>query len=112
MSKRTRDSNTMDIDSEPLGPRAAKKKVLEMQAQERAKKEVAAKKREVNKKLRADVDDLSDLFGNMKSSSQEPNVDDLSNMMGNMSTEGKGRRKRRHTRKSKKSKKSKKTRKH
>ena len=109
MSKRTRDSNTMDID-EPLGPRAAKKKVLDIQAQERAKKDVAAQKRQVNKKLRADVDDLSDLFGNMKSNSQE-SVDDLSDMMGHMSTEGKGRRRRR-TRKSKKSKKTKKTRKH
>jgi len=110
MSKRTRDSSAMDID-EPLGPRAAKKKVLDIQAQERAKKDVAAQKRQVNKKLRADVDDLSNLFGNMKSSSQEPNVDDLSDMMGHMSTEGKGRRRRR-TRKSKKSKKTKKTRKH
>jgi hypothetical protein len=109
MSKRTRDSNTMDID-EPLGPRAAKKKVLDIQAQERAKKDVAAQKRQVNKKLRADVDDLSNLFGNMKSNSQE-SVDDLSDMMGHMSTEGKGRRRRR-TRKSKKSKKTKKTRKH
>ena len=43
MSKRTRDSNAMDID-EPLGPRAAKKKVLDIQAQERAKKDAASQK--------------------------------------------------------------------
>ena len=99
MSKRTRDSNAMDID-EPLGPRAAKKKVLDIQAQERAKKDAASQKREVNKKLRADVDDLSGLFGKMSSSSSDDS-----------GMSGMGRRRRR-TRKNRKSKKSKKTRKH
>jgi hypothetical protein len=64
MSKRSREEDvTMD---ESLGMRAAKKKVLESSEAERAKKVVAANKREVNKKLRSDVDDLSNLFGNMK----------------------------------------------
>jgi len=87
MSKRQRDDE-MDI-SVPLGMRPSKRKAIENQVAEKAKKDASAQKREVSKKLRADVDDLSSLFGKM----------------------GQGRR-RRHTRKVKKTKKSKKTRKH
>jgi hypothetical protein len=99
MSKRGRDE--MDID-ESLGPRSAKRKALEILSEDKAKKDVAAQKREVNKKLRGEVDDLAGLFGKMKSSDEEEDV-----------MQGQGRRRRRrHTRKQKKSKKSKKTRKH
>jgi hypothetical protein len=104
MSKRSReDSNMMDME-ESLGPRSAKRRVLEMQDAERAKKEAAAQKRVVAKKLRGEVDDLAGLFGQMKASEHPENA---------MEMEGQGRRRRRrHTRKHKKSKKSKKTRKH
>ena len=92
MSKRARDE-----DMEPsLGPRSAKRKAMDVSAQEKAKKEAAAEKREVNKKLRGEVDDLAGLFGTMKASEQD----------------GQGRRRRRRTRKHKKAKKGKKTRKH
>lgn len=89
MSKRQRDEMDMSEESVPLGMRASKRKAIEIQAAEKAKKDASAQKREVSKKLRADVDDLSSLFGKM----------------------GQGRR-RKHTRKVKKTKKSKKTRKH
>ena len=89
MSKRARDEDV-------LGPRSAKRKAMDVSAQEKAKKEAAAEKREVNKKLRGEVDDLAGLFGTMKASEQD----------------GQGRRRRRRTRKHKKAKKGKKTRKH
>lgn len=106
MSKRSRDDD-VEMGTEPMGPRLAKRKLLETQAMERAKKEAAAQKREVGKKLRADVDDLSGLFGNMKASTGELQPIEDTDMSGL----GR-RRKRRHTRKHKKAKKSKKTRKH
>lgn len=89
MSKRGREEDvTMD---ESLGMRAAKKKVLESSEAERAKKVAAATKREVNKKLRSDVDDLSNLFGNMTATTApEPN----------MEIEGSGRRRRKTKRRS------------
>jgi hypothetical protein len=89
MSKRSREEDvTMD---ESLGIRAAKKKVLEMNEAERAKKAVAANKREVNKKLRSDVDDLSNLFGNMTATTPPE---------ANMEIEGSGRRRRKTKRRS------------
>jgi len=103
MSKRGRDDDVMM--DEPLGPRSAKRKALEVMGEEKAKKEVAAEKRQVNKQLRAEVDDLAGMFGKMNASADEPAAD--------MDMDGKGRRRRRRkTRKHKKSKKSKKTRKH
>ena len=66
MSKRSRDDDTMM--SEPLGPRSATRKAMEVMAEEKAKQDVSAEKRQVNKKLRAEVDDLADMFGKMKSS--------------------------------------------
>ena len=107
MSKRSRDDD-IEMGTEPLGPRVAKRKVLELQAAERAKKEAASQKREVGKKLRADVDDLSGLFGKISAHTTgelQPIHDTDMEGMGR-------RRRRRHTRKHKKSKKSKKTRKH
>lgn len=103
MSKRSRDDDVMM--NEALGPRSAKRKALEVMAEDKAKKDVAADKRQVNKQLRAEVDDLAGMFGKMSASSGEPGAA--------MDMEGQGRRRRRHkTRKNKKSKKSKKTRKH
>lgn len=91
--------------SETLGPRSAKRKALDMFAESAADKEKAAKKRIVAKKLRAEVDDLADLFGKMKSSDDVPQAVDIE-------MSGEGRRRRRRTRKHRKGKKSKKTRKH
>ena len=103
MSKRGRDEDVMM--DEPLGPRSAKRKAIEVMSVDKAKQDVAAEKRQVNKKLRAEVDDLAGLFGKMTSSSDEP--------AAAMDMEGQGRRRRRRkTRKHKKSKKSKKTRRH
>lgn len=90
--------------SESLGPRSAKRKAIEILGEEAKKSEQAAKKRIVAKKLRKDVDDLSDLFGQMKSSDEPVAVD--------VEMDGQGRRRRRRTRKHKKSRKHKKTRKH
>jgi hypothetical protein len=102
MSKRSRDDDvTMD---EPLGARSAKRKALDVFAEGKAKQDAAAEKRQVNKKLRAEVDDLAGMFGNMKASEDKPAA---------MDVDGRGRRRsRRKTRKIKKGKKSKKTRKH
>jgi hypothetical protein len=103
MSKRGRDEDVMM--DEPLGPRSAKRKAIEVMSVDKAKQDVAAEKRQVNKKLRAEVDDLAGLFGKMDASSGEP--------AAAMEMDGQGRRRRRRkTRKHKKSKKSKKTRKH
>lgn len=97
MSKRARDEDMAGVEEPSLGPRSAKRKAMDVSAQEKAKKEAAAEKREVNKKLRGEVDDLAGLFGTMKASDQD----------------GQGRRRRkRGTRKHKKAKKGKKTRKH
>ena len=96
MSKRSRGDDDIVME-ETLGPRTAKRKALSDMAVEKAKKDAVAQKREVSKKLRADVDYMAGLFGKM--SAAESSMD------------GQGRRKRR-TRKQKKSKKSKKTRKH
>lgn len=96
MSKRARDEDMAGVEEPSLGPRSAKRKAMDVSAQEKAKKEAAAEKREVNKKLRGEVDDLAGLFGTMKASEQD----------------GQGRRRRRRTRKHKKAKKGKKTRKH
>jgi hypothetical protein len=103
MSKRGRDEDVMM--DEPLGPRSAKRKAIEVMSVDKAKQDVAAEKRQVNKQLRAEVDDLAGMFGKMNASSAEP--------AAAMDMEGQGRRRRRRkTRKHKKSKKSKKTRKH
>jgi hypothetical protein len=90
--------------SESLGHRTAKRKALDAFAEEAKKSEHASKKRIVAKKLRKDVDDLADLFGQMKSSTDEPTAVDVS-------MDGQGRRRRR-TRKHKKSRKHNKSRKH
>jgi hypothetical protein len=103
MSKRARDEDVkMD---EPLGPRSAKRKAIEVMSVDKAKQEASAEKRQVNKQLRAEVDDLAGMFGKMSSSAEEP--------AAAMQMDGQGRRRRRRkTRKHKKSKKSKKTRRH
>ena len=94
--KRGRDEDMAGVE-DVLGPRSAKRKAMDVSAEEKAKKEAAAEKREVNKKLRGEVDDLAGLFGTMKAADQD----------------GQGRRRRkRGTRKHKKAKKGKKTRKH
>lgn len=93
--------------SDSLAPRSAKRKAIEILGEESKKSEQAAKKRIVAKKLRKDVDDLADLFGQMKSSADEPVAVDVE-----MDGQGRRHRRRRHTRKHKKSRKHKKTRKH
>ena len=93
--------------SDSLGPRSAKRKALDVFEESAKKSEQAAKKRIVAKKLRKDVDDLADLFGQMKSSADEPVPVDVQ-----MDGQGRRHRRRRHTRKHKKSRKHKKTRKH
>lgn len=104
MSKRSRDEEGDIMMEESLGPRSAKRKALDVLAESKAKSDAAAQKRVVAKKLRAELDDLAGLFGQMKASNASE---------GAMDMEGQGRRRRRrHTRKQKKSKKSKKTRKH
>lgn len=85
MSKRPRDEIVMN---EPLGPRTAKRKAMDVMAEEKKKSDVSAEKRQVNKKLRADVDDLAGMFGKM-TSSDEP--------AGAMEMDGQGRRRRRKT---------------
>jgi hypothetical protein len=91
MSKRSQD------DIEPLGPRNAKRKAMDAMAEEKKKGDVSAEKRQVNKKLRADVDDLAGMFGKMSSSDQAPAAMDM---------DGQGRRhrktKRRKTKKTRK----------
>lgn len=83
MSKRSREEDTATDES--LGIRPAKKKVLESSEAERAKNIAAANKRELNKKLRSDVDNLSGLFGKMTATAPtEPAMD----------IEGSGRRRR------------------
>lgn len=74
MSKRSREEDvTMN---ESLGMRAAKKKVLEASEAERAKKIASANKRENNKKLRSDMDDMTNLFGQMSATNPpEANMD-------------------------------------
>ena len=85
MSKRSRDDIVMN---EPLGPRTAKRKAMDVMAEEKKKSDVSAEKRQVNKKLRADVDDLAGMFGKM-TSSDEP--------AAAMEMDGQGRRRRRKT---------------
>jgi len=90
--------------SESLGPRSAKRKALDVFEEGVKKSEHAAKKRIVAKKLRKDVDDLADMFGQMTSSDEPVPLD--------VQMEGQARRRRRrHTRKHKKSKKTRKHRK-
>ena len=104
MSKRGRDEDVMM--DEPLGPRSAKRKAIEVMSVDKAKQDASAEKRQVNKQLRAEVDDLAGMFGKMNASSADEPA-------AAMDMDGKGRRRRRRkTRKHKKGKKSKKTRKH
>ena len=102
MSKRSRDDDVMMDES--LGPRSAKRKAIAIMGEDKAKQDASAEKRQVNKKLRAEVDDLAGMFGSMKASDDKP---------AGMDVDGRGRRRsRRKTRKTKKGKGSKKTRKH
>ena len=102
MSKRSRDDDV--VMDEPLGERSAKRKAIAVMGVDKAKQDASAEKRQVNKKLRAEVDDLEGMFGSMKASEDKPAA---------MDVDGRGRRRsRRKTRKTKKTKKSKKTRKH
>lgn len=94
MSKRSYDDVVMN---EPLGPRTAKRKAMDVMAEEKKKSDISAEKRQVNKKLRGDVDDLAGMFGKMSSSDQPPVA---------MGMDGQGRRhrktKRRKTKKTRK----------
>lgn len=94
MSKRSRDEIVIN---EPLGPRTAKRKAMDVMAEEKKKSDISAEKRQVNKKLRADVGDLAGMFGKMTSSDEPPAA---------MEMDGQGRKrrktKRRHAKKTRK----------
>jgi hypothetical protein len=107
MSKRSRDDDVMM--NEPLGPRSAKRKALNILAEEKAKQDASAEKRQVNKKLRAEVDDLAGLFGSMKASDQGAAPAAMDVEM-DMAARGRRRKTRKRSKKSRKGRK--KTRKH